>query len=268
MVEAFLGWDVGAWHCDRNQKSRDALCALSLGNGGRPVLAGQPWRGNLRQALAREGSDPIAEMLRLAQVDPLGIGGVTVAIDAALGWPNAFRNLLIRGEVSEVIGETPFENKLLYRETDRVLKQNGHRPLSVVQDMISSQSTKAIVFLKRAGLVRTEPGIWRSADGTKPQVTAIETYPTPCQVHEAFAESCAEISSCEGFIKVCGKREHVEKDVRDSLYCALVAFAFATDREQLLSPEEAGSEIPLEEGWIWIPKQCYPQWLAENGTPG
>jgi hypothetical protein len=39
-----VGWDVGAWNCDKNPNSRDALVVLDEAG----QCAGKPWRGNLR----------------------------------------------------------------------------------------------------------------------------------------------------------------------------------------------------------------------------
>lgn len=47
----YIGWDVGGWNCDHNQTSRDALCALTGNTWDTLALAGEPWRGNLREAL-------------------------------------------------------------------------------------------------------------------------------------------------------------------------------------------------------------------------
>jgi hypothetical protein len=43
----FVGWDVGAWNCDRNGRSRDAIVIL---NESRSII-GKPWRGNLRECI-------------------------------------------------------------------------------------------------------------------------------------------------------------------------------------------------------------------------
>ncbi len=40
----FVGWDVGAWNCDKNGTSRDAIVILDE----QRVIVGEPWRGNLR----------------------------------------------------------------------------------------------------------------------------------------------------------------------------------------------------------------------------
>jgi len=260
--DIFLGWDVGAWHCETGE-SRDALCALTLGPHLRPRLEGRPWRGGLRQIMNEfEGRDLIQALLARVGVDLPPGAAVTVAIDAALGWPEAFTSLLTHRRIPKSVADLKFKNELLYRQTDRLLIQDGHRPLSVVQDMISSQSTKGMVFLGRAGLTAVQTGVWSSPDSGDFRCTAIETYPAPCQQCGALEDFFQEISNQKTFVEALPKGEEGKKDVRDALYCALVAFAFAHERDNLLAPEEVRDEIPSEEGWIWAPKRCYPSLLA------
>ena len=42
----YIGWDVGAWNCDKNRKSRDAIVVLD----GEKTVKGI-WRGNLRKTI-------------------------------------------------------------------------------------------------------------------------------------------------------------------------------------------------------------------------
>jgi hypothetical protein len=260
MEEVFLGWDVGAWHCELGD-SRDALCALIRDTHGEPVLAGRPWRGNLRKTLNdHEGPELVDAMLGLLKLQPLAKGSVTVAIDTPLGWPAAFLDLLLHRRLPNSIPEIQHKNNILFRRTDQILVENGHRPLSVVQDLISSASTKGMFFLERARLTQTQLGIWTGDE--KPRrlrVTAIETYPAPCKKGQMFDAAVAEIAKAEDFRKVCDRKRHVEADVKDALYCALVAFELVHRREGLLSPDSAGHPVSAEEGWIWIPRECYPK---------
>lgn len=265
MRDVFLGWDVGAWHCEKGE-SRDALCALVLDEHQNLRLAGRPWRGGLRQVMnGFAGEDLVRALLARVEVDPPADASVTVAIDAALGWPAAFTALLTHRRIPKTVADFKFRNELLYRHTDRLLIQDGHRPLSVVQDMISSQSTKGMVFLGRAGLKLVETGVWASRDVGGFRCTAIETYPAPCERSGALGDFFTELSGRKSFVEALPRSEVGKKDMKDALYCALVAFAFAHDRDNLMAPEEVADEIPAEEGWIWVPKRCYPSLLA--GTP-
>jgi hypothetical protein len=70
MSDLFLGWDVGAWNCDRNRESRDALCTVELGESG-PVVVGKPWRGNVRDLLVTYEGSALIEAL-LLRLDLVG----------------------------------------------------------------------------------------------------------------------------------------------------------------------------------------------------
>jgi hypothetical protein len=241
-MHVFLGWDVGAWHCDHGG-SRDALCALTADEAGVPHRVGKPWRDNLRETLNKHhGWGLIEAMLRFAEVEqPHLVDQVTVAIDTPLGWPVAFLALLTEGKIPNQVSREQSQNEILFRETDRLLLKNGHRPLSVVQDMISSQSTKGLFFLERAELNLHETGVWSSGDE---RITAIEAYPSPCRSSGLLGAFYKEINLGEG----------VSVDILDSLWCALTAFAFVTRRDDLLPPDA----VPPKEGWIWLPRDCYP----------
>ncbi len=258
MQEVALGWDVGAWHCEEGE-SRDSLCALVPDVEGLPRLAGTPWRGGLRATLTGfEGKALVPAILALVGVEAVAECAVTIAINTPLGWPKAFTDLLTHRRLPDTIHELQHKNTLLYRHTERILIEHGHRPLSVVQDMMSSQSTKGMFFIGKAGLTVESTGVWSSGGGPgDPRVTAIETYPAPCKASGGLDKLFAEISRHERVVKACRKGRHVEADVQDALYCALVAFAFARDRGVLKGPEEYGPTVPPEEGWIWVPKQCY-----------
>jgi hypothetical protein len=43
----YISWDVGGWNCEKNANSRDALAILDADLN----LIGQPWRGNLTDAI-------------------------------------------------------------------------------------------------------------------------------------------------------------------------------------------------------------------------
>jgi Protein of unknown function (DUF429) len=258
VTDIFLGWDMGAWHCDRG-KSQDALCALVADDGGNPRLAGKPRRVNLRDTLIASGGLPLLRsLLALVGVDFSAHGSVTIAIDAALGWPEAFVSLLLQRQLPEEIPKKQADNKILFRRTDWFLNQKKHRPLSVVQDQISSQSTKGIYFLKTSGLTRRGTGVWATVyEDSDLSATAIETYPAPCKKCGVFDDLVDAISKQREFQEALLKNGGDSQDIQDALRCALVAFRFAKDTSSLLPPEEAGIEIPADEGWIWLPRECY-----------
>ena len=47
----YIGWDVGAWNCDRNKASRDAVVVVSDSENGGPQFCGGVAALNLRPEL-------------------------------------------------------------------------------------------------------------------------------------------------------------------------------------------------------------------------
>lgn len=62
----YVGWDVGGWNCDKNDKSRDALVILDA----ELKIVGKPWRGNLRPAInqATDSADWIKHLFALCNI--------------------------------------------------------------------------------------------------------------------------------------------------------------------------------------------------------
>ena len=243
----WVGWDVGAWHCDRG-KSRDALVFLSEIPSGLRITGN--WRGNLRETLnGYSGTRLIQNICALGGI--ANSGPTVIAIDTPLGWPFAFQQLLAGGEASH-IAPRKSENTLLLRETERALWGNSCQPLSAVEDMIGSQSTKGIQFLRRTGLGETSAGIFSTSEG-RPQLTAIETYPTPCRQSRVVVELRRELL---GGLSA-DERSPFESngpaaaDTLDALTCAVVAWLFDQQRSSFADPPDHN---PTGEGWIWVPK--------------
>lgn len=230
--QVFIGWDVGGWNCDKNPNSRDALVVLD-GTGAR---IGQPWRGNLRLTInaATTGVDFLTAILTLCKLPPpASTAKATIAIDAPLGFPAAFAQLITDGAPLDQIGRS-YENPYLYRFTERRLGEEGLTSLSAVKDMIGSQSTKAMHTVARFTSM-IAPGVW--SDGA--QMTLIETYPALCRTRarDVFPELDKPIN---------GPRA----DIMDAEVCAHIAHAFVLRRDWLEAPP---AEAPLSEGWIWAP---------------
>jgi hypothetical protein len=229
--QLFIGWDVGGWNCDRNPSSRDALVARN--NIGMRV--GQPWRGNLKHTLnnaatATDFRDAILSLCKL-QTTPMHM---TIAIDAPLGFPKAFIDLISRGGKLSQIGKSA-TNPYLYRETERRLAAEGITPLSAVKDMIGSQSTKAMHAIASYGHA-SAPGVW--SDGV--MLTFIETYPALCRARDRGA-----------FNDLSTAKNAREIDILDADVCAQIARAFVLRHDWLEPPPE---DLPDSEGWIWAPR--------------
>lgn len=228
----FIGWDVGAWNCDKNRKSRDAIVILDE----QLAIVGEPWHGNLRKAIAGAATtvDWLKALFKNCKSEfPNRPPRVTMAIDTPLGFSEEFV-ALVTGKGCVEPHETFGLNRYLFRQTERHLFERGLRPLSAIQDMIGSQATKGMHALAKFAPVVESCGVWTDGQGFR----AIETYPTACRDTKAIKR----------FLN--GRNRLKPDDVEDARTCALVAYLFATDRSVL---EEPDPSVPSSEGWIWAP---------------
>ncbi len=229
----FIGWDVGAWNCDKNSKSRDAIVISDSSL----ELVGQPWRGNLRKCISEAVTtrDWLVALFNYCKAEFLGpITSVTMAIDTPLGFSEEFVELVARRRGVEP-DATSGRNCYLFRHTERRLFDRGLSPLSSVKDMIGSQATKGIHVLARFAPIVESCGVW--TDGAT--FRAIETYPTACRKTLVFQQL------------LNGRNKLEPTDVEDAQTCALIAHLFGTERSAL---EEPDATVPFNEGWIWVPK--------------
>lgn len=243
-MKLFAGWDVGGWHCDRNRESRDALVVLTVGADDQPVLTGKAWRGSLRATLMRHsGLDLVRAMLRHCDVSLDGAEGVVIAIDAPLGWPQAMLELANGGGLTEV-SDRDFENPYTRRQTELDLIRQGFAPLSNVRDMIGSQSTKAMHFLRAAGLAPQPLARWSAGS-----VTAMETYPAVALTNAR----CAHLHGLlmHDLLVWQSITQPALPDVRDALACAVVAHMASEQPHAVIQPP---ADYPSLEGWIILPK--------------
>lgn len=250
-MKYYIGWDVGAWHCTKSSKSCDALCIL-VDEGDEPKFTETVCRDNLRSSLNKcKGKKLVSDLLGRCDVEVPQDFEAVVAIDAPLGWPTAMVNLATGGDIASV-GEFR-QNPYLFRQTERFLSKHGFEPLSAVKDMIGSQSTKGIHFLRAAGSRVKDVGVWR-ADHGETNTTIIETYPAPCENSETFQKCFRSIDESDKFREqVDGKGKAFRNDVRDDLRCALVAWLYSEKPQSLKKP---GPGVVPEEGWIWVPEDA------------
>ena len=228
----FIGWDVGAWNCDKNGKSRDAIVILDESL----TIVGQPWRGNLRKSIATATTtnDWLNALFAKCEAEhPERSGRVTMAIDTPLGFPNEFIDLITRQRHAEP-DETSGRNCYLFRHTERHLFERGLKPLSAIKDMIGSQATKGMHVCAKFAPEIESCGVWTDAHGFR----AIETYPAACR----------DTREVKKLLKGSKSLGHDDKD--DARVCAVVAHLFATGRGALENPP---ASVPGNEGWIWVP---------------
>jgi predicted nuclease with RNAse H fold len=232
-----IGWDVGGWNCDHNEKSRDAIVILNESLG----VVGKPWRGNLRDTInkASTSRDWVSQLFDLCKNSLADINvEVTLAIDTPLGFSTEFQNLITLRTPQSIIGLSD-TNQYLYRKTERLLFERRKRPLSAIKDMIGSQATKGMHALAKFAHHSRSCGVW-SDNGRN--LIAIEAYPASCKESRLTKELLNEI-----------KLPATNEDIQDAAICAVVAHIFRTSRGELWPPS---NEIPTNEGWIWLPKDA------------
>lgn len=233
----FIGWDVGGWNCDKNPASRDAIVILNE----ELAIVGQPWRGNLRNAINAIDSpeDWVRALFAMCgSAHPEGAARFIMAIDTPLGFPEALAEL-ITGQAYAAEVESTVTNPYLFRTTEHYLFQQGLSPLSAVKDMIGSQATKGMHVLARFAPIVRSCGVW--TDGTL--LTAVEAYPAACRGSATLSALRRQFPAL------------AHGDLDDALTCALVAHLHATQPAALAQPD-AG--VPASEGWIWLPQDALP----------
>jgi hypothetical protein len=248
----FIGWDVGAWHCQEDgDSSKDAIAVLDENL----RLIGL-WEGNLGDQLVEKHASGLAaanEFLDFVMSKctpsgndkPISYHHFILAIDTPLGWPRAFLNLVRHFSTKTVPARkvsksfplsSKIANPLLHRKTETLLG----KALSAVQDQIGSQSTKALFLLRDIGAVRAGCGVW-NVDGAN--LSIIETYPSPCLRSLQFIEFLTSLQA---------EKEVDSGDKFDGIVCAAAAFAFSRPESSniLLFPS---TDIDSAEGWIFRP---------------
>lgn len=256
MANYFIGWDVGAWYCDNNSKSKDALVILNSEG----EIIGKPWRGNLSNLINTESClekflEQLFTLCKASGIDDT-VDQICLAIDTPLGFPVGFRKLLMEGETIDI--RPPAEKKVktnrhiynpyLYRETERILYEKfGKVPLSPILHMIGAQATKGIHFLNHFKLERASLGVWG-----KDNLTVIEAYPaTVKNSNLSLSDDSATIFKSSLRELEAGNLSPAKQDRFDAYKCAVVAKAFVEEKDSLIAPE---GKIDASEGWIWTKK--------------
>jgi len=258
----YLGWDVGAWHCDKNSNSRDAIEILMKESDDKETTKiNKPYWGNLKNTIlaATDTKHFIQEIFALCKVEQnvdFKNDHFILAIDAPLGFPKGVKKLL-NSEMFSPFEESEkpasIENHLLYRLTEKYIYDNWEgndgkkkKPLSLIQDSIGSQATKAMFLIKQLRMRLSENGVWK-----KDNLTIIETYPAINKMH--FEDELKTLKFRNG-------------DIEDAYICAKVTEEFDRKHNRLVKPEDFIKEevennnkekvedlnsIIKAEGWVW-----------------
>lgn len=285
MGKYYIGWDVGAWHCKEKSKEDKSQDAIAILDEGRNLIKGI-WEGNLKDHILKavkevEPKNRVEYFLTTLfgeKITDKKIGFYSeneffIAIDTPLGWTKAFRELLIMWSDNKNdhvlnLGEMGSKNNnpLLTRQTE----ERFDNPLSVIQDQIGSQSTKAMYLLSSFKPNRISTGVWKT---TSPNLTIIETYPAPCMRSLDFIEHMKGIKPDEIQIS--------SSDKFDALVCANLAWCFKnlppesspTENSNCVQFDSPPEELDPAEGWIFAPTTfldtefgiSYPKLIGTNG---
>lgn len=245
----YIGWDVGAWNCEKNTNSRDALVVLNQHG----ELVGKPWRGNLRDSIAAAASytDWLLTVAKLCQFDDktkvlFTTQNVVMAIDTPLGFSIGLLQLL-RGEAVASPFIASCDNPYLYRHTERELFAHGFSPLSAVKDMIGSQATKGLHLLRKFGFTPSPSGVWQlnPSSQNQPKHQALESYPTVLKTSALVAQYIEQLRSQTDF-------NSWHQDIQDAAYCAIAALLYQQQPDTMATP----TKDVTTEGWIYVPKEC------------
>lgn len=244
----YIGWDVGAWNCEKNANSRDALVVLNYHG----ELVGKPWRGNLRDTIAAAASytDWLLTVAKLCHFDDKTTArfteqNVLMAIDTPLGFSNGLLQLL-QGEAVATPFTASRDNPYLYRHTERELFAHGFSPLSAVKDMIGSQATKGLHLLRKFGFRPSPSGVWQLNPSSQNQChySALESYPTVLKTSNTVQQYIQQLSSQTDF-------NSWHQDIQDAAYCAIAALLYQQQPNTMATP----TEDVTTEGWIYVPKE-------------
>lgn len=231
MTSYYIGWDVGGWNCDKNSKSRDAIVILDYE--GRQV--GKPWRGNLTDIISSSNSshDLFNSVFDLCETEvPHDSYQAVMAIDTPLGFSTEFTNLLTTQRIAENVSDHT-ANPYLFRTTERLLFQRGHKPLSAIKDMIGSQATKGIHTRNKFAPYVDSCGVWSD----KKRLKIIEAYPASCKNSPSIMDWLDRLAL-----------GNYHQDIKDAAICSMIAYYFDKAPHQMYSPTD---NIPESEGWIW-----------------
>lgn len=245
----YIGWDVGAWNCEKNATSRDALVVLNP----KGELVGKPWRGNLRDTIAAAASytNWLLTVAKLCQFDEntkavFATQNVLMAIDTPLGFSNELLQLL-QGEAVTTPFTASRDNPYLYRHTERELFAHGYSPLSAVKDMIGSQATKGLHLLRKFGFTPSPSGVWQLNQSSQNQCQyhALESYPTVLKTSNTVQQYIEQLRRQTNF-------NSWHQDIQDAAYCAIAALLYQQHPNTMATP----TKDVTTEGWIYVPKEC------------
>ena len=258
----FIGWDVGGWHGKKN-----AFCILTY-DGNKIEFKKNP--EILQKNQIRNFFKEIIE----------SNSKVILAIDAPLGLPIGFVDLLTSDYYNLDIEDDYFKNPYGFRETDMHIRNLlGKNPISPTFDKLTNNITLALCMRREL----TNQGFkfypFDSAHNNDRKI-ALEVYPGIFKnqtmkngVLEQLINKTPSVDSetyFNGSLNYYLKGEKkLKTDEVDSFICALLALCFYMEGkdgfpliERKINPDE---NIRME-GWIYYPKELELNYQKSNAT--
>lgn len=224
------------------------------------VLVGNAASFAIRDLQDRGGG--LLELIRIAwpaaPSDALTQYRIVLAIDAPLGFPVAFRDLLLRKPVSDMAPDSQIGNLLAHREAERwILKTFKKRALSASFDKLGNNATVAMYYAARwseQATMAIVPFQQEQPDGH----VIIEVY--PALVKKPGGTECYSRFQC-----LLPDGLQPGTDEYDAAICAVLASIFASPRPDeggdpatLVGPPEHIDDATVKaEGWIYT---IHPEW--------
>ena len=237
-----LGWDVGGW-----QGRKQGFAAYEWDSEVRKIRAiGNPFAADLRSFGNSFSPDEILKRLGFQRSNSKDIT-IVVGIDAPLGWPKEYQDLVagITADDRKMLPPSrEIDNSFAYRATERYLFETyGKKPLSATFDKLGNNATVAICAVNawmQCGY-HLMPKISKSVE----KRSIIEVYPGIEKQRNTIGKN-AEIGELIAHT--------TNEDAYDAQICALLALSMAdsaavTGLHRLVEPPN--NPIYCQEGWIY-----------------
>ena len=252
-----VGWDVGGW-----RGAKQAVAVM------RQLDRQRDWVGIPRtfkiEAFTQSGGS-LLDLIRFGWPDvPIDVFDqyrIIVAIDAPLGFPVAFQQLISRKPSAKIELGPEINNPFAYRETDRWVHQSfGKKPLSASFDKLGNVATVAMYHAERWAITAGFPIVPFQPDDDHHAI--IEVY--PALVKDPATSVCAS-----QFARHLPGDLPARSDKLDAAICALHALAYALqgqdrDLPRLVGPPDALVQSAVSvEGWIYH----FPPWRSNAPAP-
>lgn len=205
---------------------------------------------------------PVTDEQLVALIADVDLAG----IDVPLGWPDAFVDAVAAHHVDQAWPvmdlEPPLDREpLRYRVTDRLLQEQGFRPLSVSSDLIgvpTMRGARLQHLLRDAGVTVDRSGTAGRIAEVYP-AAALRTWGLTSTGYKGKANAAACGALAAALAQRCGRLSDAvtacldgcDDDGLDALVCAVLARAVL--QQQTGAPPPGRLVSARREGWIHVP---------------